>query len=748
MLAGVSPGCDCGGPFIPDPPAECDADGKGCLPDETCVEGTCVLLDRCESDADCPSAAYLCTFPAQLCELRPGFDLECETSTDCEPGNYCALGRCRDLASARTCARRGDCPLGQGCDRLHFVCIEEAPCTLAEDYPELACDPGETCELGSGRCALPCQNQCTVATQAEDCGAGLFCDGSCRCVQCLSNAQCGAGLVCNTRAGRCEPENLCYSDDDCEEPLICDPRTALCQVPPPPCETDRDCAIAEVCNRITGACELPGGVCIDDRFEDADTPAVAEEVALELDGSPLILDELQLCPDDDDVYAVALETGESLTATVSGTTPLARATLWLLDSTGAVSVDYAEAPPYGSGTVTHVAQADETVFLRLNALLGQTPYALEMTRTTNAPCATDLFEGATGNNTTDTATPAESFPLGTSLAATICPSDVDNYLVNLAAGEGLEVSLRADRPDADLDLFVVDVDDGEVLAESAGVSGNEATRLRVSRNRTVAVVVDGFALEWSPYQIEVTRLPAFICEPDDGEPDDALESAHVVDVESQIAGAERTLCVGDRDQYLVSLNDFERLVARAAFEPADLDLRLEVWDATGTTRLAESPNSGKIESVTYAAAGNETVLLRVVGVGNTQGPYTLDVKRENQVDCSPDSFEPNDDTVDAATLPDATVELSLCGSDEDLFVVEGAMGKRLEATIAFLHADGDLDLMVLGSNGQQIVAVSDGTGNSETIDYVLPTNGPFYLRVFSLQSTPAARYTLSATVSQ
>jgi hypothetical protein len=731
---------------LPNPPAQCDAEGVGCLPDEQCTAGKCIPFEKCDGDADCPSSAYKCTFPSQICELRPGFGLECAVSTDCEPEHFCALGVCRAVADAAPCARRSDCPLGEGCDRLHFYCIEEASCLLVDAYPELACDPEEVCDEASGRCQLDCQEECTPETVEEDCGIGMQCDGACRCVQCINDEDCGPGLLCNARAGRCESENLCYSDDDCEPPLVCDPQTALCQVPSPPCESDLDCTIAEICNRVTGECELPTGYCYDDRFEDADTPASAEEVDIPLDGIPIVLDELQLCPDDDDVYAVSLTAGDEVEISMTETSSLARATIWLLDSLGETSIRFAEAPPYGPGTVNYTAQVDETVFIRVNALLGASPYELTFTRNPGAPCMADAFEGEGGNDTLLTATPASSVPLGQTLIGRICPGDRDLYLVELLEGEGLDLLLDFDSTSADFDLAILDAVTGDALVESSGVGSIESLRYRTPVARTVAVDVLPFGNQAGNYQLGLTRLEPFICTADANEPDNLIEDATTVELGASVEAVSRTLCAGEVDLYAVQLEDFERLVVQTVFSNADLDVQIDVMDAAGETVLQSSPNSTGGETVTYNAAANETVLVQVASVFNTSGPYEISITKENQFDCIADALEPNDQVSTSSDVIEDSPTLSICQSDEDVFVVEGAKGKRLRAHAAFIHADGDIDLAVLGVDGSQILGVSDGVGNEEVVEVILPVDGEYYVRVFSLEEDAHVLYDLDIAV--
>ena len=284
-------------------------------------------------------------------------------------------------------------------------------------------------------------------------------------------------MICNSRAGRCESEDLCYDDADCPPHLFCDLATALCQVPPPACEDDFDCEIAEICNRTTGRCELLEGVCIDDYLEDADSPSNAEEVNFAEGSNERLYDGLMLCPDDDDLFAVNLNAGDNLHVEVTNTDIKARATLWLLDSAGETSLQYVEAPPRGDGTIDYLSDIDQTVYLRLNALLGSTDYNLSITITQDTPCLTDDYESETGNNTYTT---AFSLPEGNeidTLTAAICTDDTDHYVYALAAGEAVTATLSFDGNQTDLDLAFLDPDDGDLMFSSSGIGDQETLTL-------------------------------------------------------------------------------------------------------------------------------------------------------------------------------------------------------------------------------------------------------------------------------
>lgn len=743
-------------PLLPDPPKQCDPTGvfagqPGCLSDEICIDFQCQPRPKCELDDDCPNSAFECVLPAQICELREGFGQECnEPDAPCEPTEFCALGLCRPRSNPPTvpCIDSFQCPVGQRCDAEHLFCIPDAPCTLAADFPEVACDVGQTCDALSGRCLLSCQNECTPGAApevtADECSSPLlFCDGACRCVDCITTEDCGPGLICDGRSGVCLSENLCFSDVDCVAPLICDPRTAFCQVAPPACLDDFDCAVAEVCDVATGRCVEPNGPCLDDRFEEADTPANAEEIDL-APGESELVDDLKLCTDDDDVYVLTLEAGDRLTAIIQHENLVgsARATLWLYDESAENALRFTQAPPFGSGRIVYVAQEAGVVFLRLNALSGETDYDLFLERDSGIPCQPDFFEGGAGNDDVATATPPDLVPDGVALSGTVCPGDQDVFELTVGPGEALTASLAFDPTQADLDVAFLDAA-GEVLAQDAGTGAPEFLRRRFSFAQTVFLRVRGFGTDTGSYTLTVDHEDPFVCTPDAAEPDDVVIEATLVPLNEGLAAESRTVCPGDEDLLLVPLEDFERVIVRAVYVDADVELTIEVLDETATDVKATSPPATAGAAVSYDAVEDETVVVRVTGTGGAIGPYTLIVTKENQLTCTPDVAEPNNTVGTATPLPLPSDLLAICESDQDFFAIEGVADKKLVVDASFRQADGDIDLMLLGLDGVQILEVADGTSDGEHLEVVLPLDGTYTLRVFSLTSGAKAPYALA-----
>jgi hypothetical protein len=115
--------------------------------------------------------------------------------------------------------------------------------------------------------------------------------------------------------------------------------------------------------------------------------------------------------------------------------------------------------------------------------------------------------------------------------------------------------------------------------------------------------------------------------------------------------------------------------------------------------------------------------------------------------CNDDPFEPNNSSLQATTIVAANYPgLQVCPGNEDWFRVFVAQGQRLDVSIQFNHAAGDLDLELF-SPALQLIDFSYSASNSETVTVLnAPAAGHYYARVFGFQGAPNL-YSLSADLS-
>lgn len=97
-----------------------------------------------------------------------------------------------------------------------------------------------------------------------------------------------------------------------------------------------------------------------------------------------------------------------------------------------------------------------------------------------------------------------------------------------------------------------------------------------------------------------------------------------------------------------------------------------------------------------------------------------------------DGLEDND-LCATAVEPDLGIHLGLFvyDDDSDWYRISAQRGARIIAELGFTHAEGDIDMALYTSCGGALVAVSDGVGNGEYLEYDnLGPAADYYLRVY------------------
>lgn len=219
-----------------------------------CMNGVCYI--GCNADSDCPDS-YLCE---DSCGTDPGADSDCELtgalladgttpatgrclpdpcdSINCDSGETCVDGACRESCTAGSCSTAGDVCYDGGC--------VPDPCS-----PD-PCGTDETCYGGA------CYPSCASSTCPE---ATDVCDND-RCTQgSCAGIDCPVGQVCYE--GACY--DPCADDGDCTPPNLCVNNVCASD----PCE-GVDCPLGEVC--YGGSCSPSCGTTAD-CGSSADCPA-------------------------------------------------------------------------------------------------------------------------------------------------------------------------------------------------------------------------------------------------------------------------------------------------------------------------------------------------------------------------------------------------------------------------------------------------------------------------------------------
>jgi hypothetical protein len=136
-------------------------------------------------------------------------------------------------------------------------------------------------------------------------------------------------------------------------------------------------------------------------------------------------------------------------------------------------------------------------------------------------------------------------------------------------------------------------------AADIGVGGSPAMRIRITPSDTAFPAIIG-----PPF----LHTPLLVYNDDAKEENDSATSPAVV-----VAGTEPNLAVvaGDDDWYSVTAPADRNVEALVAYDQSKGNVQLEMWDATGTTRLAASLSPGGVDVVSQYTTTGDTFLVRV-----------------------------------------------------------------------------------------------------------------------------------------
>ncbi|MDY0063169.1 MAG: pre-peptidase C-terminal domain-containing protein, partial [Myxococcota bacterium] len=482
---------------------------------------------------------------------------------------------------------------------------------------------------------------------------------------------------------------------------------------------------------LTLAIEPGVSSCRDDVLEDNDTLEQARPIAAGEYGG------LQICADDLDLFAIAVNAGDTVTTTIRFTHAEGDLDLYLVDEEGWV-LDASESEA-DQETLTVVAEAaGRLLFAVVDYDAAEAAYTLSVQVEPAAVSCRD--DGLEENDTLATATPIAA---GNHANLAICANDMDFFVFSVNAGDVVQAGISFSNAEGDLDLYLLD-SAGTILAYSDGEEDGELLTHTAAAAGSLYLAVLGFDGAENGYALALTLEPAVQpCR------DDLYEENDTVQTAARLAAGlyeGLAICPGDQDYFAITLNQGDTLGVLLAFTDDEGDLDLQLIAPDGQSVLASSLSWDDDEDLTVVAEQAGVYTLRIYGFLEASNVYDLLVDVTPAVpSCRDDLFEENDTLATAAALQAGTFDdLMICAGDEDFYRVVLAAGDTLTATIDFAAATGDLDLQLLAADGT-LLRSSGGIGDRERVTWTADVAQPVALRIYGWADDEAG-YSLTVTV--
>jgi len=225
-----------------------------------------------------------------------------------------------------------------------------------------------------------------------------------------------------------------------------------------------------------------------------------------------------------------------------------------------------------------------------------------------------------------------------------------------------------------------------------------------------------------------------------------------------------SICPGDEDVFAVKVCPGGKVQAALTFVHSDgnLDLHLVIGvrvrsssrtltdnEVLSYKNTGKKTKTAKFQVLGYRRGSNPSYQINITQVQDCRGAE-LDVTTTREattappIFCQPDALESNND-IDSATIVTALPfirNLSICAGDQDFFTVDVCTGGQVQAVIAFMHNDGDLDMDILVAGAPMRSA--DSSTNSEVLN-TGTSPGTAHFLVYGFNGVGNPNYQISFT---
>ena len=326
------------------------------------------------------------------------------------------------------------------------------------------------------------------------------------------------------------------------------------------------------------------------------------------------LQSLRLCPANDDWFAVTLERGQSLKATVEATLQAGTLAVEMVDGYGNIIESSAEKEDAQQGkTVTALAysQPAGTVYVRVTG--SQDVEAVYSLQLEVIPICSEREDSHEENDEINT---AQLLAPGDHEGLQLCPNDPDLYLVEVQDGESIAVHLQAE-PLMGKPSVTISDGSGKPLSPGFQLKGGLLAIALDPGPGQYAVRVDAATPTDSAYDLKLQVLPACPEGNDQDEPNNNPDEATVLEPPEQQqpqAGAPGQappaaeppkpkqkllrICQGDDDWFRIPMApETTPMKASIQFVHDKGDLDLVLYENDGETRAGESDRSDEQRNI-------------------------------------------------------------------------------------------------------------------------------------------------------
>ena len=301
------------------------------------------------------------------------------------------------------------------------------------------------------------------------------------------------------------------------------------------------------------------------------------------------------------------------------------------------------------------------------------------------------------------------------------------------AGETGQITytLQLDRPAQNVvTADIVITGDATAPTQVVVPSGQQSASFTVSyqgdneieQGETVSVSLQNLSQAWATTALSVTTEITNDDDetgPLDSEPNETFATAFDLGSAAAIGTIEGLgiTSASDLDYFKFTATETGLLDVSIAFSHADGDLELVAYDSTGAT-LASAYSGDDNEALSINTVQGQTYIVEVFGSAGAIADYAMTVgETSDPGGPDPATYEPNNTLATAANLGASNTIGTIDGlaisssSDLDYFKFTASESGLLDISIAFAHADGDLELIAYDSLGTSLAGAFSGDDN-------------------------------------